>query len=523
MRRTISFLTVVCFLTANFQAQTQEHAKNSGEQPALTIYNADFAVVRQMIPLELEAGTNRVSFTDATAHIEPDSVILRDPTGHRTLQILEQNYRNDPVSQELLLSLNEGKTINFQVQHLDAQGQAHNEIVQGKIVRSGFVPRYRAMNQNGEQDDQEVYQQYNPQNTGDKPIIEINGQLQFTLPGLPLFPTLGDNTILKPTLDWVLETDKPGSSEGELSYITGGLSWHADYNVIAPPQGDTIDLVGWITMDNQSGKEFDNARIKLMAGDVNKIKPPAVANAYLSYSEAKAPARVLPVTEKAFDEYHLYTLERPTTLHDRETKQVQFVTASGVKSQRVYVYNGVAIDSDSEADNDYEQIRNDPNYGIRSNPKVWVMQEFKNSKANNLGMPLPKGRLRFYRRDDDGQVEFIGENTIDHTPIDETIRVYTGNAFDIVGERRQSGYRLDTDHGVLDETVEIKVRNHKKAAVEVSVVEKLYRSVNWRIRQPSTPFKKLDAKTIEFRIQVPSDGEKVVTYTAHYSWTAESE
>ncbi|HEV2987525.1 MAG TPA: hypothetical protein VG759_03730, partial [Candidatus Angelobacter sp.] len=264
MRRTISFLILVCFLTANFQAQ-----KSSSDQPALTIYNADFAVVRQMIPLDLKTGINRVSFTDATAHIEPDSVILRDPTGHRTLQILEQNYRNDPVSQELLLSLNEGKTIDFRVQRVDAQGQAHNEIVQGKIIRSGYVPHYSAMSQH----DQQYYQQQTAYAAAtSQSIIEVNGQLQFTLPGLPLFPTLGDNTILKPTLDWVLETDKPGASEGELSYITGGLSWHADYNVVAPPKGDTIDLVGWVTMDNQSGKEFNNARIKLMAGDVNKIQ-----------------------------------------------------------------------------------------------------------------------------------------------------------------------------------------------------------------------------------------------------------
>jgi hypothetical protein len=515
MRRTISFLIVVCFLTASFQAQTQEHAKNSGDQPALTIYNADFAVVRQMIPLELKAGINRVSFTDATAHIEPDSVILRDPTGHRTLQILEQNYRNDPVSQELLLSLNEGKTINFQVQRLDAQGQAHNEIVQGKIIRSGYVPHYTAMSQYGQQ----YYQQQMAYaGSTSQPIIEVNGKLQFTLPGLPLFPTLGDNTILKPTLDWVLETDKPGSSEGELSYITGGLSWHADYNVVAPPKGDTLDLVGWVTMDNQSGKEFDNARIKLMAGDVNKIQNAGVASGSVGALMRADASPTPPVTEKAFDEYHLYSLERSTTLHDRETKQVEFVSASGVKSQRIYVYNGAAIDSNRYAYYNYEQIRNDQNYGTASNPKVWVMQEFKNSKANNLGMPLPKGRLRFYRRDDDGQVEFTGENTIDHTPTDETIRVYTGNAFDIVGERRRTNYRLDTNHNSLDEAFEIKVRNHKKEAVEVRVVEKLYRWITWDIQQKSDPFNKLDSKTIEFRVQIPPDGEKVVTYTAHYSW-----
>ncbi|HEV2963798.1 MAG TPA: DUF4139 domain-containing protein [Candidatus Angelobacter sp.] len=516
MHRTITFFMVVCLLLANCHTQGQERPKSPADQPALTIYNANFAVVRQTIPLELKAGINRVSFTDATAHIEPDSVILRDPTGRRALQILEQNYRNDPVSQELLLSIHEGKTIDFRVQRFDAQGQMRNEIVQGKIIRSGYVPHYSAMSQYGQQ----YYQQQMAYagNTS-QPIIEVDGKLQFTLPGLPLFPTLGDNTILKPTLDWVLQTDKPGASEAELSYITGGMNWHADYNVVAPPKGDTIDLVGWITMDNQSGKEFNNARIKLMAGDVNKIQnPQSNRGGYAQLEMSTAAPQAPPVTEKAFDEYHLYSLERATTLHDRETKQVQFVTATGVKSQRIYVYDGLAIDSNRYGYYNYDQIRNDQNYGTQSNPKVWVMQEFKNSKANNLGMPLPKGRLRFYRRDDDGQVEFTGENTIDHTPTDETIRVYTGNAFDIVGERRRTSYKLDSRNNSLDEAFEIKVRNHKKEAVEVRVVEKLYRWITWDIQQKSDPYKKLDSKTIEFRVQIPPDGEKIITYSAHYSW-----
>ncbi|HEY6348274.1 MAG TPA: DUF4139 domain-containing protein [Candidatus Angelobacter sp.] len=487
---------------------------NTAEQPALTIYNANFAVVRQNIPLDLKAGTNRVSFTDATAHIEPDSVILRDPTGRRTLQILEQNYRNDPVSQELLLSLNEGKTIDFQVDHVDAQGQKHTEIVQGKIIRSGYVPHDSAM---GQYDQQYQLQQAAYARETSQPIIEVNGKLQFTLPGLPLFPTLGQDTILKPALNWVLQTDRGGNSTAELSYVTGGMSWHADYNIMSPPKGDTLELVGWVTIDNQSGKEFDNARIKLMAGDVNKVTPEVRSYAYLSTNGAADSVVQPPVSEKAFDEYHLYTLERSTTLHDRETKQVEFVAAGGIKSQRLYVYSGAAIDNRYGYYN-YDQIRNDQNYGTQSNPKVWVMQEFKNSKANNLGMPLPKGRMRFYRRDDDGQVEFTGENTIDHTPADETVRVKTGNAFDIVGERKRANYRIDANRRFLDESFEIKVRNHKKEAVEVRVVERLYRWTNWEIQQKSDDYNKLDSQSVEFRVQVPPDGEKVVTYTVHYSW-----
>src|SRR5947209_5466680 len=241
MHRIIVFLVVVCS-TLNAAPQTED-SRNAADQPALTIYNANFAVVRQNIPLDLKAGTNRVSFTDATAHIEPDSVILRDPQGRRTLQILEQNYRNDPVTQERLLALFEGKVIDFQVQRVDAQGQVHNDVVQGKIIRSGYVPHYTATGQYGQQ----YYQQQVAYATSTTPIIEVNGTLPFNPPGLPHFPTIGDNTILKPTLDWAIQTDKPGSGTGELSDITGGMSWHAAYNQRVPTKGGNIRLMGWST------------------------------------------------------------------------------------------------------------------------------------------------------------------------------------------------------------------------------------------------------------------------------------
>ncbi len=413
-------------------AAAAQDAKDEGA--ALTIYNKDFAVVRLNVPLSLTSGINRINFTGATARLEPDSVVLRDPSGKRVLQILEQNYRNDPVSQALLLSYYEGQTIDFLVKNY----QKPDEIVKGKIVRSGYIPGGNAT----------------------EPIIEVNGKLQFQLPGQPMFPALSDGTILKPTLNWLMQTDKPGDSIAEVSYITGGLSWHADYNIVAPETGDLIDMVGWITMSNQSGKQFDNAHVKLMAGDVNKIVTGGFQAQY-GRGMAKAADMAAPqVSEKAFDEYHLYTLERSTTLHDQETKQIEFVRGAQVKSNRIYVYDGAQIDNRWEYNPEY--ARNDQGYGTQSNPKVWVMQEIKNSKENNLGIALPAGRLRFYRRDTDGSLQFTGENMIDHTPKDETIRVYTGNSFDIVGERTRTNYHIDTNRDFLDESFEIKVRNHKK-------------------------------------------------------------
>ena len=257
MKKLLLILIVVCDVAIG-----QEKLADNRNQPALTIYNQNFFVAREYVPLDLNPGVNRVKFAGIASQLEPDSVILRDPAG-RALQILEQNYRNDPISQELLLSFYEGKSIEFVVQRAERQ-----EIVKGKVVRSGYVPSsYYAQN----------YQQ--PSYT--QPIIEVDGVLRFGLPGQPLFPALSGDSILKPTLSWLLQTNDPGKFDAEISYVAGGMSWQADYNLVVSdnPKGktDLLDMVGWITMRNQSGKMFENASIKLMAGDVNKLQPASLA------------------------------------------------------------------------------------------------------------------------------------------------------------------------------------------------------------------------------------------------------
>jgi len=478
-------------------------------EPQLTIYNQNFAVVRVLIPLNLQAGENRVQFTDTTAFLEPTSVILRDASGKRSLRILEQNYRADPVSSQLLLSLNEGKTLDFVVQSGDK-----TEIVQGKIIRSGYLPT--------------PPQSWNPYNGWQapalnlEPIVEVNGKLRMGLPGIPLFPTFPNDTILKPTLSWVLETDQPGEMNAEFSYVTSQLTWNADYNLVAPEQGDVLDIVGWVSIRNLSGKAFDNAHIKLMAGEVNKLPPGQFAMDSLQRAFGGGVGGMLgpapQVTEKPFEEYHLYELHRPTTMHDQETKQVEFVRAAGVKSERIYVYDGAKIDENQYRGWNPDMVRQNSEYGTQSNPDVWVMREFVNSEANHLGIPLPAGRLRFYRQDTDGQLEFTGENEIKHTPRDETIRAFTGSAFDIKGERRRTDYHIDQGQRWVDEAFEIKLRNHKKDSAVVRVVEHLYRGANWDIVEKSSTYLKTDAQTIEFQVQVPPDSEKTVTYKAHYTW-----
>lgn len=475
------------------------------EQPSLTIYNGGFATVRESVRLNLRAGINRISHTDITRHLEPDSVMLRDPSGSSALSILEQNYEGAPLTQERLLEQYEGKTLTF-----ETPGNDKKE-VKAKIIRAPYSLHSTAMRTYGSNYYATQMAQYQG---GSQPIVELDGRIQFSLPGKPLFPPLDAAATLKPTLSWVIDAKDGGTVAAELAYVTGGLMWKTDYNIAGPEKGDKVEIVGWVTMDNNCGKDFNLARINLMAGDVNKVVADGgfgVGGA-MSRLSAAGPSGV---TQKSFDEFHLYSLPRPVSLSDRETKQVEFLRASGVRAKAIYVYDGLYVDQ-NYASWGYENIRNSREYGTRSNPKVWVMREIRNDRANGLGVPLPKGRVRFYR-DDGKHLEFVGENVIDHTPDGETLRIYTGNSFDLIGERRRTQFNTDSQRSA-DESFEINIRNKKKEAVDVRVVEHLYRAQNWVISQKSDAFEKKDSNTIEFRVPVAPGEEKVLTYSVHYTW-----
>jgi hypothetical protein len=349
----------------------------------------------------------------------------------------------------------------------------------GKVVRSGFVPGGRFV----------------------EPIIEIDGKLQFSLPGEPIFPSLGNDNVLKPTLNWRLNSATSGKIDAEVAYLSNGFTWEASYNLVATEKSDVLDVVGWVTMNNQSGMTFTDAKIKLMAGDVNRA-PQSSSRGFGGGAGKSVMMADAVVTEKSFDEFHLYTLGNPATLRDKETKQVEFVRASGVKSERIYVFDGAG-----------HQYRGDGSSG-----KVQVYREFKNSEANKLGIALPKGKVRFYSQDGDRQLEFVGEDRIDHTPKDEVIRVLTGNSFDLVGEHRMTNNTEDGANRVVTQTFEIKVRNRKKEPVEIRVVEHANRSGNWTLTAQSQPHEKKDATTLEFRVPLKPDEEKVITYTIRYTW-----
>jgi len=439
--------------------------------PALTIYNGGYAVVRETLPIDLKSGINQVSFAGATAQVESDSVILRDVAGKAEFQILEQSYRNDPVSQAMLMSLFEGKTLEFNRR----EANKPDRVVQGKVVRSGFVPGGRFV----------------------EPIIEVDGKLQFSLPGEPVFPSLGYDNVLKPTLSWKLNSASSGKIDAEVAYLSRGFTWEASYNLVATDKSDLLDVVGWVTMNNHSGMTFPDAKIKLMAGDVNRVEDVA-ADRMMPMAAAKGFGGAAPVvSEKSFDEFHLYTLANPATLRDKETKQVEFVRAVGVRSERVYILEAHGTSGQSE--------------------KVQVWREFRNSEANRLGIALPKGNVRFYSQDGDRQLEFTGENAIDHTPKDELVRLRTGNSFDLVGTRRQVASTSDQANHREQRTLEIKLRNRKSEPVTILVRES-FDGRNWKVEEETQPYQKRNSRQIEFKVPVQPGEEKVIRYTVKYTW-----
>ena len=470
------------------------------QEPSLTIYNKDFAVVRDTVPLTLQEGVNEgIRYSGMTATAESESVMLRDPAGKMKFKILAQSYRNDPISREMLLMLNEGNTIDFVVKKPGKE----DRIVKGKIVSGGY----------SHDPDKKV-----------QPVIEVNGKEQFTLPGEPLFPAMADDSILNPTISWKLKSDAAGKCDAQIAYVTDGLSWHAVYNVVGSESSDEVDLVGCITFENESGRTFRDARIKFMAGDVNTLPPwQAPDNPFLKKKPDDNPPPVgemLPVDEKAFSEYHLYTISDPVTLHYKETKQVEFVRARGVKTHWVYVYDGATQEFGQERPDlpDVDDATEPP-----INGKVWMMREFKNSGENHLGVPLPFGLMFFYQQDTDKQLEFTSHSEIDHTAKDEMIRVYAGNSSDLAGWRRRTEYRADEDNQRLDEACEIKLRNHKKTPVEIRTVEHLIHHMDWTVTKKSDDFTKINSDTIEFRSTLKPNEERTITYHVHYTWREEND
>lgn len=472
------------YSTAQPGAVSPEQYRNGGRGRVVPGY----AVVRHERTLALDRGRNTVRFSDVAAQIDPTTVSFESLTDPKGTSVVEQNFQFDLVNQEKLLQKYIDRAIT--VDQIRGSGV---ESFSGTLLST----------------------------TGALVLRREDGGIQ-TLPhnaGVKL-PELPGGLITRPTLVWDIAANRAGTHKSRVSYQTTGITWWADYNVSYAEDANAnlcrLDIGAWVSILNQSGASYAEAKLKLIAGDVQRAQPaghvqraPMAARAMIQESAAKG------FEEKAFFEYHLYTLGRATTLSDNSTKQLElFPAARGVPCEKTLVYYGLAPGFGFGGN-----PITDRNYGTQSNKKVDVYLGFKNSQPNNMGMPLPAGRIRVSKFDAaDDTLEFIGEDTIDHTPKNEKVLIKLGSAFDVVGERQQVNFAIDTGRKTMSEEIEVKLRNQKKQAVTVIIKENLYRWSNWQITHKTRDFHKLDARTIHFPVKIAAGAEATLRYTVQYTW-----
>jgi hypothetical protein len=441
-------------------------SKEGRKSVAITVYNQGFGVVREVRDVTLAEGRVALEWKDVSAQVRPQTVHIRSLSDPAGLRVLEQNYRYDLLGPQKLLEKYVGKKIKV-YRWNEARGAEEAKDAEVLAVQNGVV-------------------------------LKIDGEVTFNFPGRFAFPEVPKNLIDKPTLALLLASRKP-KAEIEVSYLSGGLDWEADYVFVVNEDDTRGDLTGWVTLSNTSGASYEDATLKLVAGDVQtlqereRVYPQAVrVSGNLDAAQQ--------FREEGFFEYHLYTLERPTTLLDKETKQVSLLEARDAGVKKKLVLRG------------FERFFRVawPLETTEGKQKVGVYLELDNSAKNGLGMPLPKGVVRVYKADKSGAKQFIGEDRIDHTPRDEKITVKLGDSFDVVAERKQ------TEFDVLgqcenESSFEISLRNHKDKKERVEVEEPA--NGDWKIVESTQPARKKDARTFVFDVDVPARGEVKVKYT----------
>ncbi|MEN6357204.1 MAG: DUF4139 domain-containing protein [Armatimonadota bacterium] len=481
MKQTIVYIAAVLALASAGMAATVSSPKSI----ALTVYNGNFALVKDTRAVSLTQGANSIDVEDVAAKIDPTSVLFKSLTAPNSVSILEQNYQYDLISPDNILNKSVGQRVVFTNFSMDGSMRQQEGILLNPPANGGIVIR-----------------------TDDGNLV-MNPSGQITLKQMP------EGLHPKPTLNWLVASNKACDQNVEISYITDGIGWKADYVALVNKDDSALDLAGWVTLNNQSGATYQNAKLTLMAGDVRRMQ-----NTY-RYDKSEIPTSALYAAsapqfeEKSFSEYHMYTMDRPTDIRDNETKQLSLLNASnaGVKKEMIYDARGDWFKSwFYPGRKEY-----DPGSGYDTSDyhKVNVILELKNSKENHMGMPLPAGKIRVYKFDDTGSQQFIGEDAIDHTPKDEKIRLYIGDAFDVVGDYKRTNYRKIAAN-VVEESFEVKIRNHKDVPVEVKVVDHVWS--DWKVVKSTCDYVKKDASTIEFPVNVPKDGEVTITYTIRTSW-----
>jgi hypothetical protein len=448
---------------------TKRSTAQDRQAVSITVYG-DFGLVREVRRVDVGRGKVSLEVGDVAAGIEPATVHIKSLENPSTLSVLEQNYRFDLLSPQKLLEKYVGRKVKI-VRYNEKEGRDEEKEAEVLAAQQGTV-------------------------------LRMGSEVTYGVPGRLAFPEVPANLIAKPTLVWLVESTEAKHAL-ELTYLTKNVGWHADYVLAIEEAGGALrgDLVGWVTLDNQSGTSFENAQLKLVAGDVQRVHDPSVTVSDVTIRGEDDARRSF--KEESFFEYHLYSLARPTNLLDKEQKQVQLLDAQGIRIDKKLVFWGAA-----------QNFRGEHGQ-IQSNQKVGVYLDLENSKQSRLGMPLPKGVVRVYQADKSGARQFVGEDHIDHTPEGEKIRIKMGEAFDVVGERRQTDWKtLGTC--VSESAWEVVLRNHKDAPQAVEVYEPA--EGDWQILQSSQKHEKRDAHTFTFSPVVPARGETKITYRVRVTW-----
>ncbi len=478
MRFRIIQLLALLFLGSVTTAIAQER-----ESIAVTVYNEGTALIRDQRTLTLDEGANTVDFRDVAATIDATSVTFQSLTDPSGTVVLEQNYIYDLVDSDALLTRYLDETINVTT----ADGTLYvGELLSGR--RGEAILRTA---------------------TGEIVVVRLYDARDIRFPALP------EGLITRPTLQWLLQSAAAGEQQVEITYLAGGMNWTADYNLLLNDDESALDLKGWVTLNNHSGRAFNDARLKLVAGELNRIEPQPVFAESRAMSFDMAEEQAASVEQRELFEYQLYEVARSVTIKDNETKQIEFVRGSEIAATSFYVFDSSPQFSAYVSPIDYPA-----GYNAESGD-VLTFLEFSTGEESGLGADLPAGRIRVYQEDLDGAGLLIGENRIDHTPEGEDVKILLGKAFDLVGERKQTNFET-VSRRVIKESFQVNLRNRKDAeAVEILVPERLYRWRDWQIIESSSPFDKLDSTSIEFAVTVEAGAEEVLTYTVQYTFPEE--
>jgi hypothetical protein len=471
MKRSVLLIALVSFfvfLRATHAAPLTSTLKDQ-QSVAITIYNSNIGLVKDTRLLEFKPGVHELKFMDVAAKIDPTTVHIKSPLNESSLNVLEQNYEYDLLSPQKLLEKFVGQKVQLATVNPETKRE---EMVEATLLST----------QGGN-------------------IFQIGNKIHIGHNGRVLLSKIPENLIPQPTLVWTLENKLSKPQKLEASYLTSGINWKADYVAVLNKLDTMTDLTGWVTIDNRSGATYQNAVLKLVAGDIHRVQ----GQMRMDYARPMAAAKEASpqFKEESFFEYHLYTLDRRTTIKDNQTKQMSLLEVNQVPLKKLFIFAG------SPQDYYYPM-----NQGTNKQ-KIGVFLELENTKKNSLGMPLPKGTVRVYKEDKEGSLQFVGEDRIDHTPKDEKFKIKIGEAFDVVGERIQTDYKR-LGPNLFEVAFEVSLRNHKKEGIKVLVEEPI--PGDWEMLSNSHPYEKLSAHLIRFDVPLAKDKEVKVKYRIRFRY-----